>query len=110
MKIMKMRLQLTLAIIKPDISIYPFRLRFVRHLLLKNDFLIVRSRKMHLDVNEAEMFYQIHKDKFFYNRLVTYMSSGICYAHILAREDAIGAWRRLMGPTKVSRLKMKMSG
>ena len=36
-----------------------------------------------------------------YSRLVTYMSSGTCHAHVLAKPDAIADWRSLMGPTKV---------
>ena len=41
--------------------------------------------------------------KFFYNRLVTFMTSGEIGVHILARHDAITRWRQLMGPTKVYR-------
>lgn len=52
-------------------------------------------------MNEASQFYHDHKDKFFFNRLVTFMSSGPCYIHILARENAIEFWRTMMGPTKV---------
>ena len=51
----------------------------------------------------AEEFYSEHREKFFYNRLVTFMSSGPCQPLILAREDAISGWRELMGPTKVFR-------
>ena len=51
----------------------------------------------------AEQFYSEHKEKFFYNRLVTFMSSGPCQPLILARQDAISGWRELMGPTKVFR-------
>ena len=47
------------------------------------------------------MFYGEHQGKFFYNRLVTYMSSGTCQPLILYRPDAIQHWRQLMGPTKV---------
>uniref|UniRef100_A0A8D0HA20 NME/NM23 nucleoside diphosphate kinase 6 n=1 Tax=Sphenodon punctatus TaxID=8508 RepID=A0A8D0HA20_SPHPU len=39
--------------------------------------------------------------KFFYQRLVEFMSSGPMRAYILAHEHAIPLWRSLMGPTKV---------
>ncbi len=39
--------------------------------------------------------------KFFYNRLVSFMSSGPVHCHVLAGEGAIAGWRSLMGPTKV---------
>ena len=39
--------------------------------------------------------------QFFYNRLVGFMSSGECHAHVLAKENAIADWRAILGPTKV---------
>jgi len=56
---------------------------------------------MTLSKKRAGDFYEEHKGKFFYNRLVTYMSSGPMQALILAKEGAIADWRTLMGPTKV---------
>lgn len=50
---------------------------------------------------EAELFYKEHRNKFFYNRLLTFMCSGPSDIHILGRHDAIAKWRQLMGPTKV---------
>ena len=50
---------------------------------------------------EAEQFYSDHKEKFFYNRLLTFMSSGPSDVHILAEYNAIFKWRQLLGPTKV---------
>ena len=50
--------------------------------------------------SRAEEFYSEHREKFFYNRLVTFMSSGPCQPLILASQDAISRWRELMGPTK----------
>ena len=38
--------------------------------------------------------------KFFFERLVTYMSSGETEALVLARHRAVEKWRELMGPTK----------
>jgi len=97
------KLQLTLAILKPDITRVPFNLAEVRQMILDRNFLVVRSKFEDLSRRRVEQFYAEHEGKFFYNRLVTYMSSGTCHAHILARPDAIAEWRRLMGPTKVIR-------
>ncbi|XP_074599807.1 nucleoside diphosphate kinase 6 isoform X1 [Brevipalpus obovatus] len=41
------------------------------------------------------------KGKFFHGRLISFITSGPLWAHILARPDAIKTWRNLMGPTKV---------
>ena len=96
------KLQLTLAIFKPDLTIRPYSLEHVRHILIQNDFIAIRSKKEHLSKNKIKEFYKEHEGKFFYNRLVTYMSSGESHVHILGREnEAIKAWRSIMGPTKV---------
>lgn len=42
----------------------------------------------------------LHAEKFFYDRLVSYMCSGPISPMILAHPDAIQRWRALMGPTK----------
>ena len=70
-------------------------------MILDNNFLVVRSSQMTLSKKRAGDFYEEHRGKFFYNRLVTYMSSGPAQALILAKEGAIEGWRELMGPTKV---------
>jgi len=93
--------QLTLAILKPDLMQHPPNLRKVHKLIVDDGFLVVRSKVIHLPVSKAEQFYQEHEGKFFYNRLVTYMSSGRSQPLILFRHDAIQHWRNIMGPTKV---------
>ncbi|XP_059156656.1 nucleoside diphosphate kinase 6-like isoform X2 [Physella acuta] len=50
---------------------------------------------------QAEEFYAEHRGKFFQNRLVSFMSSGPIWSHVLCGDDAIARWRKLMGPTKV---------
>jgi len=96
------RLQLTLAILKPDLVLRPYSKEYVRDLILKNNFIVIKSKQEHLSRAKVEDFYREHESKFFYNRLVTYMSSGPSNVHILGREnEAIKTWRKLMGPTKV---------
>lgn len=102
-------LSLTLALIKPDITSMPFTLQQVRQAILDQGFLVIRSNIIgKMSRSQAEAFYEEHRSRFFYNRLVTYMSSGSVHAHILALPscsttdtNAITTWRKLMGPTKV---------
>lgn len=54
---------------------------------------------MQLTSSQAERFYAEHRDKPFFAGLVSFMTSGPVWALVLAREDAIKAWRQLMGPT-----------
>lgn len=49
----------------------------------------------------AEEFYAEHSGKPFYPGLVEFMTSGPVVALVLAKADAIKAWRELMGPTDV---------
>lgn len=75
----------------------------IRRLIINNGFLFVQTKIVKLSRPEAEEFYQIHQEKFFYNRLVTFMCSGPIGVHVLARDDAINTWRKLLGPTRVLR-------
>ncbi|XP_066139713.1 nucleoside diphosphate kinase 6 [Euwallacea fornicatus] len=94
-------LQLTLAIIKPHAVKNPVSLEGIRNTIISSNFKIVRSKRKHITLEEAELFYEEHRRKFFYNRLITFMSSGESDLYILAKDNAIKDWRALMGPTKV---------
>ena len=61
-------LQLTLAILKPDITRVPFNLAAVRQMIIDRKFMIVRSKFVDLTRSDVERFYQEHEGKFFYNR------------------------------------------
>ena len=97
------RLELTQAVLKPDMVLHPPNLAAAQEMILASGFLVVRSRLTCLTRSAAEQFYAEHRGKFFYNRLVTFMSSGPCQPLILAKQNAILDWRELMGPTKVFR-------
>lgn len=67
------KLQLTLAIIKPHAVKNPVALSFIRQ-VIKNKFIVVKSKRVSLDKETASNFYREHVGKFFYNRLVTFMA------------------------------------
>ncbi|GFR75425.1 nucleoside diphosphate kinase [Elysia marginata] len=98
---MSQRLQLTLAILKPDIVANPSVLKNVWTRMLENGLYFVMSKRVQLSAVQAEQFYAEHRGKFFQNRLVCFMSSGPVWCHILCGDDVIGRWRRMLGPTKV---------
>ncbi|XP_053318882.1 nucleoside diphosphate kinase 6 isoform X2 [Spea bombifrons] len=99
-------LQLTLAVIKPDAVAHPVISEAVHQRILNNNFIIVRSKELQWRAADSQKFYCEHKGRFFYQRLVEFMSSGPMRAYILAHEDAIQLWRNLMGPTKVFRARI----
>ncbi|KAM9435856.1 nucleoside diphosphate kinase 6 [Clarias gariepinus] len=96
-------LQLTLAIVKPDAVAHPLMLEALHQKILENNFVIIRRKDLIWRTCDSERFYAEHKGRFFYQRLVEFMSSGPMRAYILAGEDAVTHWRELMGPTKVYR-------
>ncbi|XP_031549202.1 nucleoside diphosphate kinase 6-like [Actinia tenebrosa] len=93
------KVQLTLALLKPDIMLHPVRVKTVKDIIIDTGFNVVQSRVLCWTRKEAEKFYAEHEGRFFYNRLVGFMSSGPMTAMILSRQDAISRWRELMGPT-----------
>jgi nucleoside-diphosphate kinase len=48
---------------------------------------------------QAAGFYAVHREKPFFSSLTTSMSSGPCIALVLEKEQAVEAWRTLMGAT-----------
>jgi len=65
----------------------------------KAGFRIVAMKYMKLSIDQAKAFYLVHKDRPFYNDLVTFMSSGPIVAAILEKENAVEAYRNLIGAT-----------
>lgn len=60
----------------------------------------VRAMKLtQLTSQKAGAFYAIHKDKPFYEELVTFMSSGSIIAAILEKDSAVADFRKLIGAT-----------
>ena len=52
-----------------------------------------------LTKNQAEMFYEVHKERTFFNSLVEYMTSGPVQVQVLEGEDAVAKYRKIMGAT-----------
>ncbi|MFZ0488454.1 MAG: nucleoside-diphosphate kinase [Arenicellales bacterium] len=60
---------------------------------------IVAARMMHLTEDQAKHFYEVHKERPFYNDLVSYMQSGPVMVQVLEGENAIARNREIMGAT-----------
>jgi nucleoside-diphosphate kinase len=60
---------------------------------------IVAARMMHLSKKEAEEFYAVHKERPFFNDLVSFMTSGPVMVQALEGPDAVQKNRDLMGET-----------
>jgi nucleoside-diphosphate kinase len=62
-------------------------------------FKIVSMKYTRLTTETAGKFYEIHKNRPFYNDLVIYMSAGPIVAAILEKENAVEDFRNLIGAT-----------
>ena len=51
------------------------------------------------DTQQAEMFYSVHKERPFFNSLITYMTSGPVQVQVLEGNDAVTTYRKIMGAT-----------
>jgi nucleoside-diphosphate kinase len=88
----------TFAIIKPDAVGRNITGKILSR-IEENRFTIVAMKKLWLTKKEAEGFYAVHKEKPFFENLTSFMSSAPCIAMVLGKNDAIAAWRKLMGAT-----------
>lgn len=91
-------IQETLAIIKPDGVTRGLIGEVIRR--IESHGLKVKAMKMaHLSKKEAEGFYAVHRERPFFGSLTSFMSEGPVVLMILSGENAIQAWRDLMGAT-----------
>lgn len=60
---------------------------------------IIAQKRLQLDQARAEGFYAVHKERPFFNDLVSFMISGPVVVQVLEGEDAIAAYRAVMGAT-----------
>ena len=90
--------QRTFAIIKPD-AVAAGNAGKILAIIEESGFKIVALKKMHLTQSQAEGFYAVHRERPFFGDLVTFMTEGPVIAMILEKDNAIKAWRELMGAT-----------
>ena len=88
----------TFGIIKPDAVSRNITGKIISK-IEENGFTIVAMKKLWLTKKQAGGFYAVHKDRPFFQSLTDYMSSGPCIAMVLEKDNAIAAWRKLMGAT-----------
>ncbi|NQV02823.1 MAG: nucleoside-diphosphate kinase [Bacteroidia bacterium] len=67
--------------------------------ILKEGYRIISMKMVHLCKREAEAFYNVHKDRPFFDSLTNYMASGPVVAAILKKENAVLDYRTLIGAT-----------
>jgi len=88
----------TLGIIKPD-GVGKNIIGTVLERIEKAGLKIVALKMIRMSKVQAKGFYKVHEGKPFYESVTDFMSSGPCVVMILEGDDAIAAYRGLMGAT-----------
>lgn len=89
---------LTFGIIKPD-AVRNGKQGQIISRILGAGFTIRGMKLIHQTRKQAEGFYAVHAGKGFYDELCDFMSSGPCVVLALEKDNAVPAWRELMGAT-----------
>jgi len=89
---------LTFAIIKPD-AVRAGHTGNIIQRITDAGFKLRAMKMLHLTLKEAEGFYAVHRERPFFAGLTEFMSSNPCVVMVLEKENAVKAWRDLMGAT-----------
>jgi len=88
----------TLSIIKPD-AVAKQHIGDIVKRFESEGLRIAAMRMMHLSRRQAEGFYAVHRERPFFDDLVSFMTSGPVVVMILEGENAIARNREIMGAT-----------
>jgi nucleoside-diphosphate kinase len=93
-----MAVEQTLSIIKPD-GVQKNLIGEIYSRFEKAGLEIVAARMLHLTKEQAGEFYAVHRERPFYDDLVSYMTSGPVMVQVLSGDSAISKNREIMGAT-----------
>ena len=88
----------TFTMLKPD-SIEQGNMLPILNMIEAAGFKIIALKFKRMTRDEAEKFYSIHSDKPFFNDLVSFMTRGPIVAAALEKDNAVDAFRTLIGST-----------
>ena len=88
----------TFSIIKPD-AVERNKIGEITAMLENAGLRIVASKRLKLDHAKASQFYEVHKERPFFQSLCDFMCSGPIVVQVLEGEDAVKRNREIMGAT-----------
>ena len=89
---------ITFTMIKPDAVANGHTGKVIND-IIEGGFSIKAMKYLHLSKEKAEAFYGIHRERPFFNDLVSFMTSGPIVAAVLTKENAVADFRTLIGAT-----------
>jgi len=92
----------TFTILKPD-CVKDGHVGKVIDRILSSGFKIIAMKMIKMTRPIAEGFYEIHKDKSFFEELINFMTEGPCIVAALEKQNAVEDYRALMGETDPSK-------
>jgi nucleoside-diphosphate kinase len=93
-----MAVERTLSIIKPDATARNIT-GAVNTKIEAAGLRIIAQKRVRWSADQAKKFYEVHKERPFYNDLVAFMTSGPVVLQVLEAENAIATYREVMGAT-----------
>ena len=88
----------TFSIIKPD-AVARNKIGEITAMLENAGLRVVASKRLKLDQAKASQFYEVHKERPFFQSLCDFMCSGPIVVQVLEGEDAVKRNREIMGAT-----------
>ena len=93
-----MAVQRTFSIIKPDATARNITGK-INAVIEDAGLRIIAQKRIRMSREQAEGFYAVHKERPFFNDLVSFMISGPVVVQVLEGENAIAKYREVMGAT-----------
>ena len=93
-----MSIEQTLSIIKPDATSRNITGQ-VNSIIEKSGLKIIGQKRIKLTKETAGKFYEVHKERPFFQDLVSFMVSGPVIVQVLQGENAVALYRKVMGST-----------
>ena len=91
-------MQRTFSIIKPDATKRNIT-GSINKIIEENDLRIIAQKRIHLSNEQAEKFYDVHKEKPFFKDLIEYMTSEPVIVQVIEGDNAIVKYREVLGAT-----------
>ena len=88
----------TFSIIKPDATKRNLT-GSINSVIERSGLRIIAQKRIQMNIEQAQTFYEVHNDKPFFKDLVEYMTSEPVVVQVLQADNAVKKYREVMGAT-----------